>query len=122
MEHCFACDIDYGYLGADPHQGTCPACGSTAVTPAGDLSVADTTTWESANGLSTIRVTAIDGRTRRFEFMIVARRGRGELACLAIDGIEVPTDTVRSVPPAVATTVTAHGVRIEDAAPTQNSR
>ena len=89
MEHCFACETDYGYLGTAPHEGSCPACGSTAVTPAGELSVVDTTTWESANGLSTIRVTATDDRSRRFEFAIAARRGQGKLVCLVIDGATV---------------------------------
>src|SRR6056297_81460 len=98
MEHCFACETDYGYLGRTPHRGVCPACGSPAVTPSGDLSVVDTTTWESANGLSTIHVSATDTSARRFEFVIAARRGRGELVCLAIDGVRVPTDAVCSVP------------------------
>jgi len=46
MEHCFACDTEYGYLGTTPHGGSCPACGSSIVTPAGELGVVDTTTWE----------------------------------------------------------------------------
>jgi len=117
MEHCFACETDYGYLGTAPHEGSCPACGSTAVTPAGELSVVDTTTWESANGLSTIRVTATDDRSRRFEFAIAARRGQGKLVCLVIDGATVPTETVWSVPSAVATRVTAQGIRISDSTP-----
>lgn len=121
MEHCFACDTDYGYLGAGPHHGSCPACDSSAVTPAGDLEIIDTSVWESANGLSTIRVTTADARARRFEFVIAARRGRGRLVRLAIDGTEVPTETVWSVPSAVATTVTAHGVRISDTTPTQST-
>ncbi len=120
MEHCFACETDYGYLGTAPHEGSCPACGSTAVTPAGDLSVVDTTTWESANGLSTIHVTATDNRSRQFEFVIAARRGQGKLVCLAIDGVTVPTETVWSVPSAVATRVTAHGIRISNSTPTQS--
>ncbi|QAU14152.1 hypothetical protein EKH57_16510 [Halorubrum sp. BOL3-1] len=119
MEHCFACDTDYGYLGTTPHEGSCPACGSSAVTPAGELSVVDTTVWESATGLSTLHVTATDRRARRFEFVVAARHGRGELVCLAIDGTEVPTDTVWSVPSAVATRVTAHGIRLSDSTPPQ---
>ncbi len=122
MEHCFACETDYGYLGAAPHDGSCPACGSTAVTPAGDLSVVDTTTWESANGLSTVHVTATDNLSRQFEFVIAARRGQGKLVCLAIDEVTVPTETVWSVPSAVATRVTAHGIRISDSAPAQSSQ
>lgn len=120
MEHCFACDNDYGYLGTTPHRGACPACGSSVVTPAGDLSVVGTKTWESANGLSTIRVTTADRRARHFEFTIAARRGRGKLVCLVIDGTEVPIDTVWSVPATVATAVTAHGIRINDSTPAQS--
>lgn len=122
MEHCFECDTDYGYLGTTPHEGSCPVCGSSVVTPAGELSVVDTTAWESANSLSMIHVTAVDVRARRFEFVVAARRDRGKLVCLAIDGTEVPTDTVWSVPAAVATTVTAHGIRISDMTPTQSSQ
>jgi len=121
MEHCFACDTDYGYLGTAPHEGSCPACGSSAVTPAGELNVVDTTAWESANGLSTVHVTAVDARSHHFEFVVAARRGRGELVCLAIDGMEVPTDTVWSVPPTIATRVTAHGIRISDSKPAHSS-
>ena len=121
MEHCFACQTDYVYLGTTPHEGSCPACGSSLVTPAGELSVVDTTAWESANTLSTIHVTAVDARSRRFEFVVAARRGRGELVCLAIDGMAVPTDTVWSVPSAVATRVTAHGISISDSTPAQNT-
>jgi len=116
MEHCFACETDYGYLGTAPHEGSCPACGSTAVTPTGDLRVVNTTTWESVNGLSTIHVTATDDRSRRFEFVVAAR----QLVCLAIDGVTVPTETVWSVPSAVATRVTAHGIRISDSTPAQS--
>jgi len=114
MEHCFACDTDYGYIGTDPHQGSCPACGSTSVTPAGNTEVVDTDVWESANGLSAIHVTAVDAHSRRFEFEIAARRGRGSLVRLTIDGRRVPTDAAWSVPPSVATTVTAYGIRIEN--------
>ena len=121
MEHCFACDTDYGYLGTTPHEGTCPACGSPFVTPAGELNVVDTTAWESAAGLSTIHVTTVDDRSRRFEFVVAARRGRGELVCLAIDGTAVPTETAWSVPSAVATRVTAHGIRISDSTPVQRT-
>lgn len=119
MEHCFACDTDYGYLGTTPHEGSCPACGSSTVTPAGELSVVDTTAWEGATGLSTVHVTAADRRARRFEFVGAARRGRGELVCIAIDGTEVPADTVWSVPSAVATRVTAHGIRISNSTSAQ---
>jgi len=114
MEHCFACDTDYGYIGTDPHQGSCPACGSTSVTPAGNTEVVDTDVWESANGLSAIHVTAVDAHSRRFEFEIAARRGRGSLVCLTIDGMRVPADPIWSVPPSVATTVTAYGIRIKN--------
>ena len=117
MEHCFACDTDYGYFGTTPHEGSCPACGSSIVTPAGELSVADTTTWENANSLLTVHVTATDRRARCFEFVFASRRGRGKLICFAIDGTEVPTDTVWSVPPAVATRVTEHGIRLSDLTP-----
>jgi len=116
MEHCFACETDYGYLGRTPHRGICPACGSPAVTPSGELSVVDMTTWESANGLSTIHVSATDTSTRRFEFVIAARHGRGELVCRAIDGVEVPTDAMCSVPSAVAATVSAHGIGLSEGA------
>lgn len=114
MEHCFACDTAYGYLGTTPHDGSCPDCGATTVTPAGTLDVVDTTVWESANGLSTLRITAVDAGSRRFEFEVAARRGRGTLVRLAIEGVAVPTEAVWSVPPAVATVVTQHGIRIGD--------
>jgi len=120
MEHCFACDNDYGYLGTTPHRGTCPACGSSVVTPAGDLSIVRMNTWESANGLSTIRVTTADKSARHFVFTIAARRGRGKLVCLVIDGTEVPIGAVELVPAAVATAVTAHGIRINDPTPAQS--
>lgn len=121
MEHCFACGTEYGYLGTTPHEGSCPTCGSSVVTPAGDLTIVDTTTWESANGLSTIRVTATDDQSRCFEFVIAARRAQGKLVRLAIDGVTVPTETVWSVPSVVATKVTAHGIRISDPTPTQSA-
>lgn len=121
MEHCFECGTDYGYLGTTPHEGSCPACGSSVVTPAGDLTVGDTTVWESANGLSRIRVTATDDRSRCFEFVIAARRAEGKLVRLVIDGVAVPTETVWSVPPAVAARVAAHGMEISDSTPTQSA-
>ena len=120
MEHCFACGTEYGYLGTTPHGGSCPACGSSIVTPAGELGVVDTTTWESGNSLSTVHVTAVDARSRRFEFVVAARRGQGELIRLAIDGMAVPTDVVGSVPSAVATRVTEYGIRISDSTPAQS--
>ena len=120
MEHCFACDNDYAYLGTIPHRGTCPACGSSVVTPAGDLSIVGMNMWESANGLSTIRVTTADRSARHFEFTIAARRGRGKLVCLVIDETEVPVDAVGSVPATVATAVTAHGIRINNPTPAQS--
>ena len=121
MEHCFECGTDYGYLGTTPHDGSCPACGSSAVTPAGDLTVTNTATWESANGLSKVRVTATDDGSRCFEFVIAARRAEGKLVRLVIDGATVPTETVCSVPSAVGTEVSAHGIRMSGSISTQSA-
>lgn len=120
MEHCFACGTGYAYLGTGLHEGCCPACGSTTVTPAGTLSIVDTTIWESANGLSTVHVAAADDKSRRFDFIVAARRKRGKLARLAVDGVEVPTDGTWSIPPIIKRTVAAHGIRVNDTKPARS--
>ncbi len=86
---CYRCGTEYGYIGATPHPGRCPACESPCVPPAGELTVVDRWCWQSANGLSKIRVRAVDEQDRQFEFEIAAHDCQGKLMALTVDGVSV---------------------------------
>lgn len=113
MIRCYACDTSYAYLGRGPHSGTCPACNSGAVSPAGELTVVKQTRWESPNGLSKVRIRTVDAQSRTFEFTIAARRGQGTLVGVTVDGTcldPARLENATSLPAPVMTAVEACGI------------
>jgi len=86
---CYRCETGYEYLGKSPHPGRCPACGSSTVPPAGSLTVVNKRYWESVNGLSKVRVHAVDDHDRPFEFELVAHGTRGKLVAIKVDGVSI---------------------------------
>jgi hypothetical protein len=102
--NCHRCGTAYGYIGEGLHPARCPACGSPCVAPAGHLTVRDSSTWKSANGLSKIWIRTVDERGRPFEFEFTAHRGRGKLVRLKVDGISVDPasdESLADIPPVV---------------------
>ena len=102
--NCHRCGTAYGYIGEGLHPAQCPACGSPCVAPAGHLTVRDSSTWKSANGLSKVWIRTVDERGRPFEFEFAAHRGRGKLVGLKVDGIEVDPssdETLTQIPAVV---------------------
>ncbi|WP_267164153.1 hypothetical protein [Halovenus salina] len=114
---CYRCGIDYEYVGASPHPGQCPACGSPCVPPAGSLNVLNSTHWESANGLSKVWVYGLDEQNRPFEFEVAGKGNRGKLVALRVDGVSVDLkvdETLEKLPPAVRSELVDAGIeRVE---------
>ncbi|MFC4553522.1 MULTISPECIES: hypothetical protein [Halorussus] len=85
---CFACGHEYDYLGAGPHPGECPACGSRLVSPAGDFEI----TASKANRMWTahvsVQVQATDesGREWLFTFQYDDGEESARLKTVRIDG------------------------------------
>jgi hypothetical protein len=70
---CYWCGADHEYVGTSLHPGQCQSRGSPYVPPVGSLSVLNSAHWESANGLSKVRVYALDKQDRPFESEVVAQ-------------------------------------------------
>jgi hypothetical protein len=102
---CYRCGTEYGYIGTTPHPGRCPACESPCVPPAGELTVVDSSCWQSANGLSKVRVRAVDHQDRPFDFEVAGHDSRGRLVALTVDEVSVVPrfDDARSHLPSVIT-------------------
>lgn len=116
MLRCFECGHGYGYIGDDPHPARCPACRSSLVPPAGSLAIFDQSTWKSANGLSKLRISAVDEHGRLFEFGIAARNGMAKLVELRIDDAPVDPRFVRTavqIPSLIETKLEETGLSVE---------
>jgi hypothetical protein len=103
--HCYDCGHAYDHLGDGHHRGRCPACGSAAVPPAGDLRVTndpDPVTGEA----TTIRVNAVDDTGRRFGYWLsTLSDDRAQLVGVDAESVTVtpgddawPADLPRLVP------------------------
>ncbi|CAI49598.1 uncharacterized protein NP_3014A [Natronomonas pharaonis DSM 2160] len=122
---CYRCGTEYGYVGAMPHPGQCPACDSPCVPPAGTLTVTDSLRWESANGLAKVWIRTLDERDRPFEFEIAANGSRGKLAGLKIDGIKIDPNAATALerlPEAVADEIDELGITELDTATREVSK
>jgi len=113
---CFECGHGYGYVGDDSHPARCPACHSSLVPPSGSLAVFDRSSWESANGLAKLRISAVDELGRLFEFGVAARGETGKLVELRIDDAPVDPRVIRTVvriPPTVEAELAEAGLTVE---------
>ncbi|WP_407344620.1 hypothetical protein [Haloplanus litoreus] len=75
--------------------------------------------WESANGVSEIRIHAVDERDRTFEFQVAARGHRGKLVAVDIDGVSIDPrmwDTIEALPSAITDQIATLGVTDVDTA------
>ncbi len=82
---CLQCGAEYAYIGAGPHSGTCPDCGSTCVSPVGELRLTETDYWAVPNGTGELRIHTVDEHERAFEFRIGFQKDSGTLTTLTID-------------------------------------
>jgi hypothetical protein len=96
---CYQCNAEYNYIGSGPHLGRCPACGSSCVPPAGELTVDDWSNWESPNGLQKVHIRALDERSRAFELKIAAHNAVGKLVEVEIEGTRITGVLNRDRPP-----------------------
>jgi len=105
---CYECDTNYRYVGSEPHLGRCPACDSSCVPPAGELTIDDWSNWESPNGLRKVRIRALDERNRAFELKIAAHNAAGKLVEVEIEGTRITGVLNGERPPFdIGSTVTA---------------
>lgn len=86
---CLQCGAEYTYIGAGPHGAACPDCGSTCVSPVGELRITDNDYWSVANGTGELRIHTVDEHERSFEFRIGFQKNRGTLTTITIDGTSV---------------------------------
>jgi len=73
---CLQCGTEYTYIGAGPHGAACPDCGSTCVSPVGELRITDNDYWSVANGTGELRIHTVDEHERSFEFRIGFQKQR----------------------------------------------
>jgi len=90
---CYGCGHEYDHLGDGHHRGRCPACGSGAVPPAGDLRVASDPDPVTADD-ATLRVDAVDDTGRRFGYWLsTLPDDRAQLVGVDASGVAVtPSD------------------------------
>jgi len=86
---CLQCGAEYTYIGAGPHGAECPDCGSTCVSPVGELRITDSDYWSVPNGTGELRVHTVDERERAFEFRIGFQKDSGTLTTITIDGTAI---------------------------------
>ena len=91
---CYICDRETSYIGSEPHPGTCPQCGSRAVSPAGeiDLDEPEAIIIEGDKVLTEemFRVQGTDASDREFQFWFIEDDTEPALMRLSIDGASVP--------------------------------
>jgi len=107
MLYCYDCGNEYGHVGTGPHPGRCPACDSVCVPPAGELTVVDRLSWQSANGLSKAWIHTVDDHDRPFTFEVAAKGSHGKLVAVHVDR--------RRIDPRVSEQFTAVPSGVEDA-------
>lgn len=86
---CLQCGTEYTYIGAGPHGAECPDCGSTCVSPVGELRLTETNYWAVPNGTGEVRIYAVDEHDRSFEFRIGFQKHSGTLTTIAVDGTAI---------------------------------
>lgn len=86
---CLQCGANYCYIGGSSHIVECPDCGSTGVSPVGELHVDDSDYWSVPNGTGELQVSAVDKHNRSFEFRIGFQKARGRLTEIMIEGTTI---------------------------------
>ena len=123
---CYRCGTDYHRADADPHPARCAVCGSSSAPPAGSLTVAHSTHWESADGRSNVWVNATDERHRLLEFEIATHAGRGKLVAVTADGVSIDPQAehyLETLPAKIAAEIADHGItEVETANPERTKR
>ncbi|PSQ41170.1 hypothetical protein BRD10_00860 [Halobacteriales archaeon SW_12_71_31] len=125
---CYDCGHAYDHLGDGHHHGRCPACGSPAVPPAGDLRVVSDLDLDpdpvTADG-TTLRVDAVDDTGRRFGYWLsTLPDDRAQLVGVDASGAPVtpsddawPADLPRLAPDWLDSVLDVVGLRLVAPAP-----
>lgn len=93
---CYACGLGYQHLGDGVHEGRCPRCHSSAVSPAGPLNVlgVDVDPELASEGVDVVTVDARDRGGREYRFMVEVAGDTGRLRA-----VEFPERRVRANSP-----------------------
>ncbi|WP_396611268.1 hypothetical protein ACH9L7_13805 [Haloferax sp. S1W] len=81
---CYTCGHSYWYVGEEPHDGTCPNCGSRGVSPAGQLKIVNSQPFDTEGDTSGVQLVGRDDSGRLFQYWLRTDED-GETVCTRID-------------------------------------